>query len=290
MSNNIQIIEEQLDKYLQCGDCREQSVIDSMRYSLEAGGKRIRPTLALEFCKLCGGSIQQALPFACAVEMVHTYSLIHDDLPCMDDDDVRRGRPSNHIKFGEATALLAGDALQALAFEVMLSEQAISLVGADKAARAAAVLAKCIGAHGMVGGQMIDLAYEGKRADIEVIKDMYAKKTGELIIAACEMGCIVGGASDKQIASAHRYAANIGLAFQIVDDILDVTSDEATLGKPIGSDEENEKSTFVLIYGLERCKKIVNELTEDAVNALADFDADVSYLRDLAYSLAQRNN
>ncbi|MGN0517406.1 MAG: polyprenyl synthetase family protein [Acutalibacteraceae bacterium] len=290
MSNNIQIIEEQLDKYLQCGDCREQSVIDSMRYSLEAGGKRIRPTLALEFCKLCGGSIQQALPFACAVEMVHTYSLIHDDLPCMDDDDVRRGRPSNHIKFGEATALLAGDALQALAFEVMLSEQAISLVGPDKAARAAAVLAKCIGAHGMVGGQMIDLSYEGKHADIEVIKDMYAKKTGELIIAACEMGCIVGGASDKQIASAHRYAESIGLAFQIVDDILDVTSDEATLGKPIGSDEENEKSTFVLIYGLERCKKIVNELTEDAVNALADFDADVSYLRDLAYSLAQRNN
>lgn len=290
MSNNIQMIEEQLDKYLQCDACREQSVIDSMRYSLEAGGKRIRPTLAIEFCKLCGGSIHQALPFACAVEMVHTYSLIHDDLPCMDDDDVRRGRPSNHIKFGEATALLAGDALQALAFEVMLSEQAVSLAGADRAAKASSVLAKCIGAHGMVGGQIIDLAYEGKRADIDVIKDMYAKKTGALIIAACEMGCIVGGASDKQIASAHRYAESIGLAFQIVDDILDVTSDEATLGKPIGSDEENEKSTFVLIYGLERCKEIVNELTEDAVNALADFDADVSYLQDLAYSLAQRNN
>ena len=290
MNNNVQIIEEQLDKYLQCDTCREQSVIDSMRYSLEAGGKRIRPALVIEFCKLCGGSIQQALPFACAVEMVHTYSLIHDDLPCMDDDDVRRGRPSNHIEFGEATALLAGDALQSLAFEVMLSEQAISIVGADKAARAAFVLAKCIGAHGMVGGQMIDLSYEGKQVDIDSIKDMYAKKTGELIIAACEMGCIVGGASDKQIAAARRYAANIGLAFQIVDDILDVTSNEATLGKPIGSDEENEKSTFVLIYGLESCKNIVNKLTEDAVNALADFDEDVSYLRDLAYSLAQRDN
>lgn len=283
------LIENSLVKYLPDENCREAEVIKSMKYSLTAGGKRIRPLLTLEFCRLCSGDIMPALPFACAVEMIHTYSLIHDDLPCMDDDCMRRGKPSNHVKFGEATALLAGDALQSLAFEIMLGAEARAAVGADKAARAAAALARYIGSQGMVGGQIIDLEYENKPADIEVLKDMHGKKTGALIKAACEMGCIIGGANEQQIGAACKYAENIGIAFQIVDDMLDVTSDENTLGKPIGSDAQNDKSTFVSLYGLEACTKLVDKYTADAVSCLSAFNGDIGTLESLAYSLAKRN-
>lgn len=284
----VNLIEESLLKYLPSENCREADVIKSMKYSLTAGGKRIRPMLVLEFCKLCAGDIMSAVPFACAVEMVHTYSLIHDDLPCMDNDDMRRGKPSNHIKFGEATALLAGDALQSLAFETMLNADTVAKTGADKAVRAAAVLARNIGACGMVGGQIIDLEYEDKSADADVLREMHSKKTSALISAACEIGCIIGGADEKQLAAARGYAENIGLAFQIVDDMLDVTSDENTLGKPVGSDEQNDKSTFVTLYGLEKCGELVDEYTSEAVNCLNVFDGDVSALKALAYSLAKR--
>ena len=199
MNDYRAIIENRLKDYIPQKQSLEEEVADSMRYSLNAGGKRIRPILALEFCRLCSGDAMIALPFACAVEMVHTYSLIHDDLPCMDDDDMRRGKPSNHKVYGEATALLAGDALQSLAFETMLSDEAVKAVGADKAARAAGALARAIGAYGMVGGQIIDLAYENKSADEEIIREMHRKKTGALIRAACEIGCIIGGADESQI-------------------------------------------------------------------------------------------
>lgn len=284
------IIENTLKSYLPEKESLEKEVVDSMCYSLNAGGKRIRPILTMEFCRLCAGDAMPALPFACAVEMVHTYSLIHDDLPCMDNDDMRRGKPSNHKVFGEATALLAGDALQSLAFETVLSDEALGSVGADKAARAAGVLARAIGAYGMVGGQIIDLACENKAADIEIIREMHGKKTGALIKAACEIGCIIGGADETQMKAARDYAESIGLAFQIVDDILDVTSDEQTLGKPIGSDADNSKSTFVTLCGLEKCRIFVNELTDKAIASLNVFSGDTSALKELARSLAERKN
>lgn len=287
MKHDIELIERALLNSLPGRDCMEKDVIDAMEYSLMAGGKRIRPRLALAFCRLCGGTAEQALGCACAVEMIHTYSLIHDDLPCMDDDDMRRGRPSNHIRFGEDIALLAGDALQALAFETILrganGENALRL------AKAGAYLSDACGALGMVGGQVIDLQNEEKEAPIEVLKIMDGKKTGALIRAACVMGCICAGADGKLCAAAESYAESIGLAFQIVDDILDVTADSKTLGKPAGSDGENKKSTYVSLLGIEKCKTLVGELTEKALSALGVFPNDTEPLVELARQLAQRD-
>ena len=242
----------------------------------------------MEFCRLCGGNLLAALPFACAVEMVHTYSLIHDDLPCMDNDDMRRGRPSNHKVYGEDIALLAGDALLSLAFETMLSPRNAGLAGEDRAARAAGLLAKASGATGMVGGQVIDLQQEGKPTTIEVLQQMDEKKTGALIIAAAEMGCVIAGAEENKLAAARTYTRAIGLAFQIVDDILDVTADSKQLGKPVGSDETNQKNTYVSLLGLERSRGLVKELTEQAIKVLEQFPEDTSFLSDLARSLATR--
>ena len=288
--NDLVLIEAALDKFLPRGECREGILIDSMKYSLEAGGKRVRPRLVLEFCRLCGGSEEAALPFACAVEMIHTYSLIHDDLPCMDDDDLRRGKLSNHKKFGEAYALLAGDALLTMAFEVINSDEAASLAG-DKACRnAAKTLASYAGAHGMIGGQVIDLLSENTAAPIEVLREMDYKKTACLIKAACELGCIAAGADDEKIKAASRYGESVGLAFQIQDDILDKTSSDEELGKPVGSDEENKKSTYLSLLGIEKCAALVDELTEKAVASLSLFSGDSDSLAQLARSLAKRKN
>ena len=284
----LEMIERKLNELLPEETSRQEELIRAMRYSLLAGGKRIRPILVLEFCRLCGGSAETALPFACAVEMVHTYSLIHDDLPCMDNDDLRRGRPSNHKVFGEAMALLAGDALLTMAFETMLSTKAVSPAGAERAAKAAGILASAAGAHGMVGGQVIDLKSEGKKISLETLKVMDEYKTGALISAAARMGCALGGAQEQQTEAARRYAGALGLAFQIVDDILDVTGDTATLGKPAGSDSENDKSTYVTLLGLENAQKAVKELTETAVSALECFGGDGEYLVSLAQRLASR--
>ena len=281
-------IDTALFGYLPSGDLREQALIDSMRYSLEAGGKRVRPRLVLEFCELCGGDIEAALPFACAVEMIHTYSLIHDDLPCMDDDDLRRGKPSNHRVFGEDTALLAGDALLTLAFEVISRDETAELAG-DRACRLAAkTLSHYAGAVGMVGGQVIDLQNEGQRAPIEVLREMDFKKTANLIMAACELGCIAAGADEEKRRAAASYGEAIGIAFQIEDDILDVTSSDEELGKPVGSDGENEKSTYVSLLGVDECRRLVRELTDDAKNALSSFEGDTASLSDFAEALANR--
>lgn len=282
-------IELRLNELLPEESVLQADLIRSMRYSLLAGGKRIRPVLVLEFCRLCGGDPQAALPFACAVEMVHTYSLIHDDLPCMDNDDMRRGRPSNHKVFGEDMALLSGDALLTMAFETMLSPQAVAAFGAQRAASAAGVLAAAAGAHGMVGGQVIDLMSEGKKITFETLKKMDEGKTGALILAAAKMGAVLGGAERKQLAAAENYAASIGLAFQIVDDILDVTGDTQTLGKPTGSDAENEKSTYVTFMGLEKARRTAAELTEAAVASLRCFGGEARFLAELAQSLSIRN-
>jgi geranylgeranyl diphosphate synthase type II len=289
-SNYLSVAEEALDRYVPEPSLMQSDLFRAMRYSLLAGGKRIRPVLVLEFCGLCGGDQEAALPFACAIEMIHTYSLIHDDLPCMDNDGLRRGRPSNHVVFGEAQALLAGDSLLTMAFETMLSSESIRKIGAQRAANAAGVLARAAGAYGMAGGQAIDLMSEGKRIPMETLQKMDECKTGALIRAAAKMGCILAGAEDGLICAADKYAAAVGFAFQIVDDILDVEGDAKALGKPVGSDRENSKSTYVSLLGLENAKRAVLELTKTAVSALGAFKGDTDYLREFAEKLAARNH
>ncbi len=285
----IQRIENALYGCLPDKNCREGVLIDAMRYSVEAGGKRVRPRLVLEFARLCGGSEEAALPFACAVEMIHTYSLIHDDLPCMDDDDLRRGKPSNHKVYGEDIALLAGDALLTLAFETLADDKTAELAG-DRACRLAAkTLARYAGAVGMVGGQVIDLKSENTNAPLEVLREMDEKKTACLIQAACELGCIAANAGADKRRAAALYGESIGVAFQIQDDILDQTSSDEELGKPVGSDNENSKSTYVSLLGIEKCRALVDELTNQAIEALSAFDADTEALRDYALALAKRN-
>lgn len=281
--NYLDEINSALKEYLPAAD---DVVSQAMRYSVENGGKRIRPALLLEFCRVCGGDYKKAVPFACALEMIHTYSLIHDDLPCMDNDDFRRGKPSCHIAFGEEYALLAGDALLTLAFETAMK----SNLSAEITVKAAKELAKAAGVMGMVGGQVLDLQNEGKKVGVSDIQKTDELKTGELIRAACVLGCVCAGADDKKIAAAEKYAHDIGIAFQIVDDILDVTSDEETLGKPIGSDEENQKSTYVSLLGIEKSRKTAEELTLNAQKALDAFDGDVTSLKDFAGKLKNRKN
>ena len=260
---------------------------DAMYYSLMAGGKRIRPVLLLECCRLCGGDVEAALPFAGAIEMIHTYSLIHDDLPCMDDDDLRRGRPTNHKVYGEATAVLAGDGLLTAAFEFMLEPPAA--IPPERALEAAAILARAAGGRGMVGGQVLDMAGEGRSLGLNEVEELQRLKTGALISAAAEMGCVLAGGSAEQRQEAVRYAQCLGLAFQIQDDILDVVGDEATLGKPVGSDAKREKTTFVTLKGVEACRELVEKLTAEAVDALECFGPEGAGLRELAGTLAGRD-
>lgn len=278
-------IEQKLKDVLTIKDCEYSHLLEAMSYSAEAGGKRIRPCLLMEFMRVAGGNPENALNFAVALEMIHTYSLIHDDLPCMDDDDMRRGKPSCHIKFGEATALLAGDALLTDAFRVALSTENVPF---DRVCKAAKVLSECSGSDGMIGGQVIDLKYEEQSADLEVVKDLYRLKTGGLIKAAASIGCILAGATESMIASAVEFAEKIGLAFQIRDDVLDVISIEEELGKPIGSDSESQKSTYVSLVGLEKAQKDVQMYTDEAITALNVFGKESETLKKFALSLVGR--
>ncbi len=266
-------------------DASFHTVVDAMRYSLLQGGKRIRPTMLLEFFALCGGEKERALPFAAALECIHTYSLIHDDLPCMDDDDLRRGKPSCHRAFDEATALLAGDGLLTLAFETAANAPDLP---PQRVVSALSLLARRAGVVGMIGGQVIDLQSEGKDISLERVTEMYARKTGALLCAAAEIGCLLAGATPEQLAAARQYAEAVGLAFQIVDDLLDAEGDTATLGKPVGSDEKNEKSTYVRLVGVPAAKRTVGELTANAKAALAAFSGDTQPLAALADFLSGR--
>lgn len=289
----VALINEAADKYVSEAAFagRESSglskMLEAMAYSLKNGGKRIRPMLTLEFCRACGADFKKALPFALGVEMIHTYSLIHDDLPCMDDDDMRRGKKSNHIVFGDANALLAGDGLLTLAFETVLSAPDVS---GEAKAKAGLELAKAAGCSGMIAGQVMDLANEGKAVLLEDIRETDRLKTGELIRASAVLGCIAAGADEAKIKAAEEYCENIGLAFQIVDDILDVTSDAETLGKPIGSDSENEKSTYVSLFGLEKSAELAEKLTSRAKEALKIFGDEGDFLVQLADKLLNRKN
>lgn len=289
LAEYAQMTEEALEKYIPSVDCLQKSVIEAARYSLSAGGKRIRPALVMEFCRVCGGEPETALPVACAIEMMHTFSLIHDDLPCMDNDDLRRGKPSCHKAHGEATALLAGDALAIMPFEVIAKASLKKIISMDAALKISALLAELAGFGGMIGGQTIDLENENKQPPEAVILEMYRMKTGALLEFCCKAGCIAAGAGAKEQLAAGSFGQRLGLAFQITDDILDITSDEKTLGKPIGSDAENGKYTYVTAVGIEKAREQVKTLTAQAKELLSEF-SDTDFLRELAETLAERSN
>ena len=264
-------------------NARYHQLVESMRYSLTAGGKRLRGILVLEFCRVCGGDAGKALPVACGVEMLHTYSLIHDDLPVMDNDDLRRGKPSNHKVFGECTATLAGDALQALAFETVLSAP----LSAARALECGRILANAAGHEGICGGQQLDLEWEGRILSAPELEEIYLRKTSALIRAACLMGVSAAGGTKEQEEAAAGYADNFGFAFQLRDDMLDVIGDEKTFGKPIGSDREEGKTTFVDILGLNGCQRVIEAHSESAVEALGDME-DTDFLIHLVRVLEKR--
>jgi len=285
LAENAALVEKALSVFTAEQDADFAAELEAERYALLSRAKRIRPTLVLEFCRLFDGKDEAALPFACAVEMIHTYSLIHDDLPCMDDDDMRRGKPSCHKVYGEAVALLAGDALLTLAFGTIAQCKTVS---ADKIAAAAAELARLSGAAGMVGGQVIDLDSEGKSVPIETLRVLDAGKTCALIEAACVLGCICADADEAALSAARKYASGVGMAFQIVDDILDVTGDEAILGKPVESDAGNNKSTYVSLMGIEGASAEARRYTQEATAALDVLGGECEFLKDFAQKLLYR--
>ena len=282
-----QMVENRIEELFPEADCSYNEVIKAARYSLLNGGKRIRPVIMMEFCKLCGGKPEDALDFAVALEMIHTYSLIHDDLPCMDNDDMRRGKPSCHKAFGEDIALLSGDALLTEAFFVASNAR----VSAEKRLNAISFLSTNAGVHGMIGGQVLDLSFEENKPDAAALQDMYMRKTGALLIAAASIGCISAGKYDQEtLKSATKYGYNLGLAFQIVDDILDVTANEEVLGKPVGSDDKNNKTTFVSLYGLSEAFAIAAQLSNSALDALDEIGGDTEALYEITNYLLDRNS
>lgn len=279
-------IEQALDTYLSLmGHDGRESILEAMRYSALDGGKRLRPILTLEFCRVCGGDVEQALPFACALEMIHTYSLIHDDLPCMDDDDLRRGKPTSHKVFGEGMAVLAGDALLTYAFEIASCDN--NGLEPRLVLKAVTVLAQEAGYCGMIGGQALDLASAKGDLSYEELIELQDLKTGALIRAAARIGCIVGGANKEQMQAALIYANRVGLAFQLQDDILDIEGDEAVFGKPIGSDKQSGKTTLPEVFGMDACKNMVRELTNEACDMVRIFP-DSDFLVELAQQLVAR--
>lgn len=284
--NDIKIIEDALNQYLPEKNNPQSIIYDSMRYSLLAGGKRLRPVLMLETGKMCGGNLSDLIPFACAIEMIHTYSLIHDDLPAMDNDDLRRGMPTNHIKFGESIAILAGDALLNKAFEIV---SATNTQNPSLTLRAISILAKSAGTEGMIGGQVVDLESENKMIDSDLLKYLHSLKTGAIIRSSCVIGAVLSGASDEQAKAADDFALNLGIAFQIQDDILDVTGSEKSLGKPIGSDKENNKNTYVTLFGLDKARTLSEKYSKKAIDALNIFGDKAGFLKDMTLYLLNRN-
>lgn len=285
MESHRKLVEQYLEKRMAKKGISK--VDDAMVYSLMAGGKRIRPILVMAAAEALGKKGYNYLPVACGLEMIHTYSLIHDDLPCMDDDDYRRGRLTNHKVFGEAMAVLAGDGLLTLAFEVMLEQTGVEPAALIETVRE---MAMCAGNFGMVGGQGLDLEYEGKQVGIAELKKLHAGKTGALFVGAIRGGAHLAGANNEQLRALTRFADLLGLAFQITDDILDVTSTQEELGKPIGSDEKNHKSTYVTIFGLEAAQKMAEETVEEALACLEMFGENAEPLREIAKLMCKRRS
>ena len=268
------------------GEAPYGTLREAMRYSVLAGGKRVRPVLTLAFCDALGGEWRRALPFACALELVHTYSLIHDDLPCMDDDDLRRGKPTNHVVYGECTAVLAGDALQAECFKILANAK----LPPERVVKTVQYLSNAAGLMGICGGQALDIAGEGKKLNAEEVSKIHSLKTASLLVACAKIGVAAAGGSEKQIKAAEEYAENLGIAFQIRDDVLDVISTTEELGKPVGSDDENEKSTFVSLFGVDKCLELVAEKTQAAIAAVKGAFENCEFLIWLAEYLAGRVN
>lgn len=278
------LVDSKLSEFFNPSGMSYDGLLESMHYSLTAGGKRIRPALVLEFCRISGGDVEKALPVACAIEMLHTYSLIHDDLPCMDNDDLRRGKPTNHVVYGECTATLAGDALQAEAFGTI----ARSELPAENKIACVEILADAVGSDGMCAGQYLDMVGESKRLTEEELDDINSRKTGALLIAACRMGVAAAGGSGEMLEAAAHYGACVGAAFQIRDDILDVISTSEELGKPIGSDAQEHKNTYMALLGESKCMEMIEKLTNQAKSALCGAFDDTKFLCDLADSMVTR--
>lgn len=287
LKSYIKIIDDKLDQYLAQKDNSQGIIYEAMRYSVFAGGKRLRPVLMLLTCEMCGGDINEVLPFACALEMIHTYSLIHDDLPAMDNDDLRRGKPTSHKQFGEATAILAGDALLNKAFEVVSQ---YSGNNSDRAIKAINILAVSSGTEGMIGGQIVDMQSEGRDITLDELRYLHLNKTGAIIRSACKIGAVMSGADSVEIKAVDEFSENLGIAFQIQDDILDVTGTEAELGKPIGSDAEEGKNTYVSLLGLQKSKDMSEEYSKKAKQALDIFGEKANTLKELTDYLTDRRS
>lgn len=282
----IKKIDKALNSYLPEKENPQSVIYTAMRYSLFAGGKRLRPILMLECAKMCGGNESEVMPFACAMEMIHTYSLIHDDLPAMDNDDLRRGMPTSHIKFGEATAILAGDALLNKAFEITSDTE----INPRLALKAISILSSSSGTEGMIGGQIVDIESEGKNISIETLRYIYLLKTGAIIRSSCTVGAVLSGAGNEEIKAVDEFASNLGVAFQIQDDILDVEGDTETLGKPIGSDEQMQKNTYVKLLGLDESKRLVQKYSDKAKQSLKIFGEKADFLIKLTDYLIDRKS
>lgn len=280
-------IENLLNEYMPKEEGYQKTIIEAMNYSLKAGGKRLRPILTLEACKIVGGNEKDCIPFAVAIEMIHTYSLIHDDLPALDNDDLRRGKKTNHRVYGEDMAILAGDALLNYAFEVMLSNS-IDKENPKKYLKAINEIAKASGIHGMIGGQVVDIQSENKNISKEKLDYIHNNKTAAIIIGCMRAGAIIGDANDKDLDKITKYANNIGLTFQIIDDILDIVGDESKLGKNVGSDIDNHKSTYPSILGLDKSKEIAYKLIKEAKDSIIYIGEDTKFLHDLADYIIDR--
>lgn len=280
-------VESLLKEYMPSEEGYQKTIMESMNYSLSAGGKRLRPILTMEACKVVGGNVEDAIPFAMAIEMIHTYSLIHDDLPALDNDDLRRGKKTNHIVYGEDMAILAGDALLNYAFEVMLSNS-IDKENPNKYLNAINEIAKTSGIYGMIGGQVVDIQSENKQISKEMLDYIHNNKTAAIIIGCMRAGAIIGDATQEQLEKITKYAKNIGLSFQIVDDILDIVGDESKLGKKVGSDIENHKSTYPSLIGLDESKNIAYELIQEAKESINSINKETKFLSDLADYIIDR--
>jgi len=277
-------VETRLDQLLPIRDGKYATLIEAMRYSLLDGGKRIRAIICMKFCEAVCGSVEKALPAACAVEMLHAYTLIHDDLPCMDNDEMRRGKPSNHIKYGEFTATLAGDALQAMVFQTLLNSD----LDSGTIVQMAQIIAETAGPHGVCAGQYLDLSVEGKELTVDELMEIYSLKTSALFCAAARLGVLAGGGTQTQLSASAQYARLLGLAFQTRDDILDCIGSEEVLGKPIGSDNENKKTTLASVLGIEECERLCNKLTNGAIEVLESGFDDNKFLIELTLYLCNR--
>lgn len=282
-------IEDKIESYLPKEEGYQKTIFEAMNYSLRAGGKRLRPILLMEAYKLCQGKGEDFVPYSVAMEMIHTYSLIHDDLPALDNDDLRRGKPTNHIVFGEAMAILAGDALLNTAYETMLNA-AFKHPRPELSLRAAYEISRGAGIYGMIGGQVVDVESEDKKINKDKLDYIHMNKTAAMIVGSVRAGAILAGVDEDRLESLTKYSENIGLAFQIVDDILDIEGDEKLLGKRVGSDLDNDKSTYPSLLGISESKKIVENLIEEAKISLEVFDSDAEFMNALADFIRDRQN